>query len=147
RDLARAEAVLRKAGIRRGRRGPRGRPQSGWPSLTPAEQAVASLVADGLTNPQIGARLYISRRARPAPPAPAFTKRATASRARLRPRPPPAPPPPATRTLRGQRSHALLRPLCPLSLGGGRLPLRQGPAWLASGGTGMAPGRSRKASR
>jgi hypothetical protein len=35
RDLARAEAVLRAAGIRRGRRGPRGRPQTGWQSLTP----------------------------------------------------------------------------------------------------------------
>jgi DNA-binding CsgD family transcriptional regulator len=62
RDLARAEAVLRKAGIRRGTRGRRGRPQFGWPSLTPAEQAVARLVADGLSNPQIGDRLYISRR-------------------------------------------------------------------------------------
>jgi DNA-binding CsgD family transcriptional regulator len=62
RDLARAEAVLRQAGIRRGRRGRRARPQFGWPSLTPAEQAVARLVADGLTNPQIGERLYISRR-------------------------------------------------------------------------------------
>jgi DNA-binding CsgD family transcriptional regulator len=28
----------------------------------PAEQAVARLVADGLSNPQIGHRLYISRR-------------------------------------------------------------------------------------
>jgi len=61
-DLARAEAVLRQAGLRRGCRGPRGRPAFGWASLTPAEQAVAGLVADGLTNPQIGARLYISRR-------------------------------------------------------------------------------------
>jgi DNA-binding CsgD family transcriptional regulator len=62
RDLARTEAVLRQAGLRRGRRGPRGRPQFGWPSLSPAERAVASLVADGLTNPQIGDRLYFSRR-------------------------------------------------------------------------------------
>jgi DNA-binding CsgD family transcriptional regulator len=62
RDLARAEAVLRQAGIRRGRRGRRARPQFGWLSLTPAEQAVARLVADGLSNPQIGERLYISRR-------------------------------------------------------------------------------------
>jgi len=62
RDLARAEAVLRQAGLHRGRRGPRGRPQFGWSSLTSAEQAVASLVADGLSNPQIGERLYISRR-------------------------------------------------------------------------------------
>ena len=62
RDLARAEATLREAGIRRGRRGTRGRPQTGWASLTPAEHAVAGLVAEGLTNPQIGERLYISHR-------------------------------------------------------------------------------------
>ena len=51
-----------RAGIGRGRRGPRGRSKFGWASLTPAEHAVVALVADGLTNPQIGARLYISRR-------------------------------------------------------------------------------------
>ena len=83
RDLARAEAVLREAGLRRGRRGPRGRPQSGWLSLTPAEQAVASLVADGLTNPQIGERLYISRRTVQTHLAHVFTKLDIASRAQL----------------------------------------------------------------
>jgi DNA-binding CsgD family transcriptional regulator/tetratricopeptide (TPR) repeat protein len=62
RDLARAEAVLREAGIRRGRRGARGRPRSGWPSLTATERSVAALVAEGLSNPQIGARMYISGR-------------------------------------------------------------------------------------
>ena len=62
RDLARAEAVLRTAGIRRGRRGARGRPQFGWDSLTPTEHSIAALVADGLSNPQIGQRQYISRR-------------------------------------------------------------------------------------
>ena len=41
RDLARAEAALREAGIRRGRRGARGRPQFGWHSLTPTERTVA----------------------------------------------------------------------------------------------------------
>ena len=62
RDLARAEAALREAGIRRGRRGPRSRPQFGWPSLTPTEHSVADLVAEGLSNRQIGERLYISHR-------------------------------------------------------------------------------------
>ena len=62
RDLARAEALLRKAGIRRGRRGARGRPQFGWDSLTPTEHSIAALVAEGLSNPQIGQRHYISRR-------------------------------------------------------------------------------------
>jgi DNA-binding CsgD family transcriptional regulator len=83
RDLARVEAGLRQAGIRRGSRGPRGRPQFGWLSLTPAEQAVASLVADGLSNPQIGDRLYISRRTVQTHLAHVFAKLDIASRAQL----------------------------------------------------------------
>jgi predicted ATPase/DNA-binding CsgD family transcriptional regulator len=43
------------------RRGQRGRPSSGWESLTPAETRVVELVAEGLTNPQIARRLYVSR--------------------------------------------------------------------------------------
>jgi DNA-binding CsgD family transcriptional regulator len=42
--------------------GTRSRPQFGWQGLTPTEHSVASLVAEGLSNPQIGARLYISHR-------------------------------------------------------------------------------------
>ena len=42
-------------------RGTRKRPTSGWPSLTPTELRVATLVAEGLTNPQIGARMLIAR--------------------------------------------------------------------------------------
>ena len=62
RDLARAEAALRQMGVRRGRRVTRRRAQSGWPSLTPSERAVVDLVTEGLSNPQIGQRLYVSRR-------------------------------------------------------------------------------------
>jgi DNA-binding CsgD family transcriptional regulator len=62
RDLARADAALRHMGIRRGRRVTHSRAQSGWPSLTPSERAVVDLVAEGLSNPQIGQRLYVSRR-------------------------------------------------------------------------------------
>ena len=83
RDLARAEATLREAGIRRGRRGTRGRPQTGWASLTPAEHAVAGLVAEGLSNPQIGERLYISRRTVQTHLAHMFAKLDIATRAQL----------------------------------------------------------------
>ncbi|HEY3831427.1 MAG TPA: AAA family ATPase [Acidimicrobiia bacterium] len=38
------------------------RPTFGWDSLTPTELEVAQMVADGLTNPQAGARLGTSRR-------------------------------------------------------------------------------------
>jgi DNA-binding CsgD family transcriptional regulator/tetratricopeptide (TPR) repeat protein len=83
RDLARAEAVLRAAGVRRGRRGTRGRPKFGWAALTPAERAVAGLVTDGLTNPQIGDRLYISRRTVHTHLVHIFAKLDIASRAQL----------------------------------------------------------------
>ncbi|HET9601996.1 MAG TPA: LuxR C-terminal-related transcriptional regulator, partial [Acidimicrobiales bacterium] len=42
-------------------RGRRGRPRHGWASLTPTEHKVLDLVAEGLTNPQIGDRLLMSR--------------------------------------------------------------------------------------
>lgn len=42
-------------------RGARGRPASGWASLTPTELDVVRLVVDGLTNPAIADRLVISR--------------------------------------------------------------------------------------
>jgi predicted ATPase/class 3 adenylate cyclase/DNA-binding NarL/FixJ family response regulator len=42
-------------------RGSRGRPASGWASLTPTELEVIRLVVDGLTNPAIGNRLFMSR--------------------------------------------------------------------------------------
>ncbi|HWF25694.1 MAG TPA: tetratricopeptide repeat protein, partial [Solirubrobacteraceae bacterium] len=38
----------------------RGRPASGWASLTETEQRVAELVAEGLTNPQIAERMFIA---------------------------------------------------------------------------------------
>ncbi len=84
RDLARAEAVLREAGVRRGPRGGgRGRPQIGWDSLTPAERTVASLVAAGLSNPQIGRRLYIPGRTVQTHLAHAFGKLDITARAQL----------------------------------------------------------------
>jgi DNA-binding CsgD family transcriptional regulator/tetratricopeptide (TPR) repeat protein len=60
-DLARAAARLRGLGVRPGRRGPRKRPRSGWDSLTATELTVVRLVAEGLTNPEIADRMFISR--------------------------------------------------------------------------------------
>jgi len=42
-------------------RGSRKRPSAGWASLTPTELEVAAQVTNGLTNPQIGERLLITR--------------------------------------------------------------------------------------
>ncbi|MEU7145978.1 AAA family ATPase [Nocardia sp. NPDC046473] len=61
-DIARADARLREFGIRRGRRGRRNRPKTGWQALTPTEQKVAALVAQGLSNPEIAARMFLSPR-------------------------------------------------------------------------------------
>jgi DNA-binding CsgD family transcriptional regulator len=61
RDQARIRRRLRKLGIRRRHWSTApDRPASGWDSLTETEQAVAGLVAEGLGNNQIAARMYIS---------------------------------------------------------------------------------------
>ncbi len=83
RDLARAEAALRRTGINTGRRGGRDRPRAGWSSLTPTEHKVASLVAEGLSNPQIGDRLYISHRTVQTHLVHVFAKLGLTSRAQL----------------------------------------------------------------
>jgi DNA-binding CsgD family transcriptional regulator len=83
RDLVRIDAALRRLGVRHGRRGPRRRPQWGWGSLTPTEHTIAELVAEGLTNPQIAERLYVSRRTVQTHVSHIFTKLGMASRAQL----------------------------------------------------------------
>src|SRR5215813_12000437 len=42
-------------------RGERRRPSNGWASLTPSELEVVRLVGQHLTNPEIAARLFVSR--------------------------------------------------------------------------------------
>jgi DNA-binding CsgD family transcriptional regulator len=42
-------------------RGARKRPAGGWESLTPTELQVVELAAQGLTNPEIARRMFISR--------------------------------------------------------------------------------------
>ena len=61
RDQARIRRRLRKLGIRRRHWAtPATRPLTGWDSLTETEQAVSRLVAQGLNNNQVAARMYIS---------------------------------------------------------------------------------------
>lgn len=61
-DSARASRGLRSLGVRRGVRGRRTRPSTGWDSLTDTERNVVALVAEGLSNKEIGQRLFISHR-------------------------------------------------------------------------------------
>ena len=60
-DVRRADARLRPYGIRRGSRTLHRRAATGWEALTPGERRVAELVADGMSNPDIAAELFLSR--------------------------------------------------------------------------------------
>ncbi|HEX3426008.1 MAG TPA: AAA family ATPase [Acidimicrobiales bacterium] len=60
-DAGRIIARMRELGLRRGSRAPRRRPTSGWDALTPAERAVVELVAQGMSNPDVAQRLFLSR--------------------------------------------------------------------------------------
>jgi DNA-binding CsgD family transcriptional regulator len=61
RDSARIRARLRNLGVRVGHWSRQRRPVSGWASLTETEKAVASLVAEGLSNQQVAGRMFLSR--------------------------------------------------------------------------------------
>jgi DNA-binding CsgD family transcriptional regulator len=61
-DAARLQAGFRAHGIRRGPHAKHRQARSGWDSLTPTETKIAGLVEAGLSNPEIGAKLLLSRR-------------------------------------------------------------------------------------
>lgn len=61
-DARRAAAQLRPYGLRPAQREARRRPAVGWAALTPAESQVATLLQAGLSNPDIAAELFLSRR-------------------------------------------------------------------------------------
>jgi DNA-binding CsgD family transcriptional regulator len=64
-------------------RGERKRPRHGWESLTPTEQQVVALVAEGLTNAQIAAELFMGRATVKTHMAHIFSKLGLTTRAQL----------------------------------------------------------------
>lgn len=62
RDVGRVNARLQALGVRRPRRRRPQRAALGWDALTESEQRVADLASRGLTNPEIGTRLFVSHR-------------------------------------------------------------------------------------
>jgi DNA-binding CsgD family transcriptional regulator/tetratricopeptide (TPR) repeat protein len=61
-DIPQIDAALRTHGVKAGVRATRRRAKTGWDSLTDTELRVVGLLTEGLSNPEIGGRLFISRR-------------------------------------------------------------------------------------
>ena len=83
RDTARTLATMRGLGMRRGSRAAHRQELKGWDSLTAMETDVVRLTVEGLTNRQIGDRLYISRRTVQTHLSHALTKLEVSSRVEL----------------------------------------------------------------
>lgn len=83
RDVRRVDAALRDRGVRRGSRGARSRPSVGWDALTPTELDVIEKLCEGLTNRQVGERLFISTRTVDSHVSHAFRKLGVSSRTQL----------------------------------------------------------------
>lgn len=74
---------MRAFGMRRGRRGSRQHAVDGWDALTPSERSVVALVAQGMSNPDVAERLFLSRWTVKAHVSSALTKLAMTSRVEL----------------------------------------------------------------
>jgi DNA-binding CsgD family transcriptional regulator len=61
-DVSRVQATFRAHGIRRGPHAKHRQARSGWESLTATEIKIAAFVEEGLSNPEIAAKLLLSRR-------------------------------------------------------------------------------------
>jgi DNA-binding CsgD family transcriptional regulator len=83
RDLARVRSTMRELGLRRGTRSPHRTARSGWDALTQTESEIVTLTAQGLTNPEIGRRLFISPRTVQSHLSHVFLKLGVASRVEL----------------------------------------------------------------
>jgi DNA-binding CsgD family transcriptional regulator/tetratricopeptide (TPR) repeat protein len=82
-DIARARARMRAVGVRQGSRDTRKRPTTGWEALTRGERTVVELVAEGLSNPEVAERLFLSRHTVKRHLSNAMTKLGMASRVEL----------------------------------------------------------------
>jgi DNA-binding CsgD family transcriptional regulator len=74
---------LREHGVAMRPRRAAARPASGWDGLTDSERRVVDLVGEGLTNSEIGERLFVSRRTVESHLARVYTKTGVRSRGEL----------------------------------------------------------------